>query len=432
MTRRSTATGVTAALALAASLVGLAARAEGPAPGAPAGTSRGVAAGELEVTRADALRLGASRSHVVAEARAPRGALPELERAAGAPLSYSPRLAVYAGARRGTFGAGLEVGAAATQDLSLHGLGEARADAAAITRRAGLAAYERARLEGAAAAALAWVDLAEAQELVRLRGKVREDAEALARLARARVARGVGLPHEAALAQADVGAAELAELDAEGQLATARAELCFALALAPSVRVHASGTLAAADDEPVEARVAEQHPALALARAQVAASRAEAALARAQASPALGVGVAYARDGTGEQALTGTLSVPLPFLDPTRFDAARHRMELLSAEAREVRARAELGRAVALAQHERGHAREVRAALRDRVVAPLQEAVRLARAAYEAGVQDATPLLVARPRLLAAEEQLVRAAADVERADLRYAAAQGSLVPRER
>lgn len=422
MRHRSTATSLATALALAAGLLGR------PTQAAEPPLSGQV---HVEVSRTDALRLGASRSHVVAEARAPRAVMPELERAAGAPLSYAPRLALHAGARRGAFGTGLEVGAAATQDLSLHGLGAARAEASAIARRAGLAAYERARLEGAMVASLAWIDLAEAQELVRLRVKVRDDAESLARIARARVARGVGMPLEASLVEAEVGAAELGMLEAEGRLATSRAELCFALAFAPTTVVRASGSLDAEDAEPRGVRPAPLHPELEVARTQVAASRAEAALARAQASPALGVGIAYARDGTGEQAFTGTLSVPLPFLDPTRFDAARHRMALLSAEAREVRVKAELAREVTLAEHERGHSREVRATLRDRVVTPLREAVRLSRAAYEAGLQDATTLLVARPRLVAAEEQLARAAADVERADVRYAAAQGSLVPKE-
>ncbi len=386
----------------------------------------------LPISRSEALRLGATRSHGVMAAGAGQAVLPELERAAAAPLAYAPRLGVYAGGRQGAFGTGVEVGASATQDLSLHGLGSARVAVHESTRAASLAAIERARLEGAALAVLAWIDLVEAQELVRLRRRVREDAEAFARLARARVQRGVGMPLEEALAQAEVGAAELGERDAEGRLAVARAQLCFALALPPTTPVSAEGHTDPADDPPAIPPPATPHPELAAAQSQVAASRSEATLVRAQSSPALGVGVSYARDGTGEQALTGTLSFPLPFLDPTRFERARQHIVVRTAEAYEARVRAELARDLALAEHERTHAREVRVTLRRGVVAPLREATRLARAAYEGGTQDLTGLLLARPRLVAAEEQLAHATAEVERADVRYAVAHGTLVARGR
>ncbi len=164
------------------------------------------------------------------------------------------------------------------------------------------------------------------------------------------------------------------------------------------------------------------------ARAQVALAQADAGLARAEAAPPVGVGFSYAREGTGEQFLVGTLSIPLPLLDPSGFDAARSRGSVLTAEARALRGREELARDIALAAHEREHTRDVRDTLRSRVLVPLREAVRIARAAYQAGTQDATGLLVLRQRLVAAEEHLAHAVIEVKRSDVRYARARGTLI----
>jgi multidrug resistance efflux pump len=122
------------------------------------------------------------------------------------------------------------------------------------------------------------------------------------------------------------------------------------------------------------------------------------------------------------------ISLPLPILDPSRFDAARQHANVLNAEAHAVRVRDELARDNALTTHERIHTREVRDTLRTRVLVPLRETVRLARASYQAGTQDATGLLLLRQRLVSAEEQLGHAAAEVKRADVRHALARGTLL----
>jgi outer membrane protein TolC len=156
--------------------------------------------------------------------------------------------------------------------------------------------------------------------------------------------------------------------------------------------------------------------------------QADARLARAQVTPPLGVGVTFAREGTGEQLFVGVLSFPVPILDPSRFDAARHDASIAAAKANAERIDLELARDVALALHEREHTREVRTTLSTKVLASLRESVRLAGAGYQAGTQDATGFLLVRQRLVAAEEQLVRASADVQRADLHYALASGTLL----
>jgi outer membrane protein TolC len=383
---------------------------------------------ELVVSRATALKLGVEHGPAVREARAPTAATTTIRDASNKLLPYAPRLSAFAGRRTGDFGQGLEIGGSATQDLSVHGLGGARREVAAAIERAMLGELDRARLFGAANALLAWLDVLEAQELLRLRSTARVEAEEIARVANARVDRGVAMPAEASLAAAEVGAAVLGERDAEGLLVMARGALKLAIGVPQTTAVTASGELPMSDDLVGPPPARREHPVLAAARAETDLARADAKLTGAHMAPPVSVGVSYTREGTGEQLLAGTLTVPLPFLDATGFDAARQQASVLSAEARVMRRRDEIAHDIALAAHEREHTREVRDTLSARVLVPLREAVRLARAGYQAGTQDATGFLLLRQRLVTAEERLAIAAADVKRADVRDAVARGSLL----
>ncbi|MDB5212218.1 MAG: Heavy metal efflux outer membrane protein CzcC family [Myxococcaceae bacterium] len=382
----------------------------------------------LVLGREQALALGAERGPGVREARAPLRAASELGDSTRAALAYAPRITAFAGPRTGNFGTGLDIGAGVTQELSLRGLGSRRADLAAAVAHAARSEVERARLEGAALAALAWVDLLEAQQLVLVRAAARVDAEEIARVARARTDRGVAPPAEAALATAEVGTAEVSERDAEGRLFEARAALQFAAGFPPSTVLAAAGDLTSGHEPPPLRHAGGEHPAETAARSRTDLARADQKLARAQATPTLGIGANYTREGTGEQVVTGTISVPLPFLDPSRFDGARHETSVAAAGGQAERIHAELVRDAAITEHERAHTREVRETLATRVVIPLRESERLARAAYQGGTQDVTAFLLVRQRRISAEEQLGRAAADVQRADLRYELAHGTLL----
>jgi len=372
--------------------------------------------------------MGADHGPAAREARAPVAASASIRDASDKVLPYAPRLSLSAGRRTGAFGEGLELSASATQEISLRGLRGARRDVASAVERAALTELERARLEGAANALLAWLDVVEAQELVRLRAAARREADEISRVASARVARGVAMPAEASLASAEVGAAVLGERDVEGLLVAARASLKLALGLPQATAVVAAGDLPMDDGLVAPSPPRREHPIETAARAEIDLAKADAKLTGAHMAPPLGVGVYYAREGTGEQLLTGTLSIPLPFLDATGFDAARQQASILSAEARAVRRRDELAHDLTLSTHEREHTRDVRDTLSTQVLVPLREAVRLARAGYQAGTQDATGLLLLRQRLVTAEERLARAAADVKRADVRDALARGSLL----
>jgi outer membrane protein TolC len=182
-------------------------------------------------------------------------------------------------------------------------------------------------------------------------------------------------------------------------------------------------------DEAAIVRLAiEHHPALAVASSRADVAAHEARVAYSAKAPTVGIGGTYAREGTGDRIWTGVLVFPLPVGDFGAFDRARQ-------EAVAARSRAEVGvveqqiaRDVYVALHERKHSREAYRALVSGAREPLREALRIARLQYEAGPGDLSSVLLARQRLLAAEEQVAQAAATVQRADIRLQLAAGTLL----
>jgi cobalt-zinc-cadmium efflux system outer membrane protein len=412
---------------LAAAVLGLAAppaRAEGHAQ-APAA--------ERRFTLREATRLGAARGPDVALALAPRGAAAETRRAATAVFTSLPRVTLIAGDRLSTRGGSLEIGGGVTQDIPLGAVRGARKDAAAAFDRVVELDVGRARLDGAARAALAWVSLAEADAVFAYRREGAEHAEGILRTLRARVKTGVADPLELPLAEGDAATARAAVLEAEGMRFEAAMELGFAMGEAPDAAVAVAGDLAgiadAPGDEPALLRQAERaHPQVLLAEARGAAARREADLAAVTFAPFVGVGASYLREGTGDQIVTGTVSVPLPFSRPWAFEASRQHAAADVARAQAERARAELGREIRAALHEREHTRELHAMLAGTALAPMKEALRVARAQLDAGTIDVGRVLLARQRLGAVEQQIARALADVRRADIRLMRAAGTLL----
>lgn len=385
----------------------------------------------LLVELGDATRLGALRGPGVRVAEAPHDAIIEAQ-AASFGFLRPPSVTLSAGYRAGALTPGPEVAASVLQDFALRPLGDARARSADAMHLAWKADVTRARLEAAARAALAWAGASETQELVRLRHAALEQAKALAFVVRARVGAGVALPHERALADAEVGAAEAAVLDAEGLQVEALAELRFALGLDPAAAVEAAGDLYVTDDSPIDDVAAvraaqERHPAVLTAMGRQSVAAAEVEVTSAVLGPTVGIGASYVHEGTGDHVALGIVSFPIPFVDPAAFDAARQRATARVAEAQVERVRAEVARDVRLAIHDRQHWRQVRDALKDGALAPTTEALRLARAQYEAGASDVTPVLIARQKLVSTQEWLAHAAAEVQRADIRFASASGTL-----
>jgi outer membrane protein, heavy metal efflux system len=376
---------------------------------------------------------GARRGPLVIESSRTRDAAAAFARRPGPSLPSLPQVTVLAGARApSNLPTGPEVAITVQQEISARGLGSARRRAAEWAAHAAASDVERARIEGGAIAALAWIDLLEAQGLLRLRSSAVEDAGRLARLAEIRAASGVATAVERSLAKAEVGTAQLAVLDGEGRATEARLALAHATGESMDGALAADGTLDGTDEVEVDQRLViqnvDKHPAVRTAEARATQSSAEASVARATSGPTFSVGATMWREGSGDHAAAAIVSIPLPFFDPARYDTARQATIAAAASGHAVRIRTELEREVRLALHEREHTREVRTQLRDGVVQPLRSAVGTAMTAYSAGTNDLGVVLLARRSALTAEERLVVAMADVWRADVRVSALAGTLL----
>lgn len=388
------------------------------------------------VTLREAAQLGAAAGREVAVARAPKAAAGEARRAAAAVVPTVPRATFMVGERRTPAVSGVELGVQVMADIPLGGLGGARRGAADALGRVVDADVDRARLEAAARAANAWIGLAEAERVLSLRQRSLDHAGAILRTVAARVTGGVADPLDLSLARGDEAAARAAALDAEGMRFEASMELAFALGLAAGTRVEAAGGLddapgGAVDEAALIRRADRDHPLVKLAEARQVSAQREADLVSANGIPSIGVGAAYTREGGGDHLWTGIVSVPLPLSRPWAFEAARQRAAAETAGAHVSLVRAELGREIRAALHEREHTREVHDALTAGALPPMREALRLAEAQLAAGAIDVTRVLLARQRLLATEELVARSLSDVRRADVRLMRAAGTLIPNE-
>jgi outer membrane protein TolC len=133
----------------------------------------------------------------------------------------------------------------------------------------------------------------------------------------------------------------------------------------------------------------------------------------------LSFGPGVVREGTGDWIVLGRLSVPLPTVNPAAFEAARARAESWVARAQVAEMSAVTDGRIVLAVEDREHTRQLRARLRDNVVAHAREALSQALARYQAGSEDIGIVLQARREALLGEEEWAEAAAEVRRADIR-------------
>lgn len=391
-------------------------------------------AGAGAMTLDEAIAAGAQRGPPVVESVRTHAAAKDFARDPGSFLPRPLEITVLAGARRPyNLPLGPEIAVTATQDISGRRLGTVRRRAADWSARASASNVDRARVEGALTAGLAFIDLLEAQQLVSARLTAATDAERVARLAEVRVTSGVGTATERSLASAEVGSARLAVLDAEGRAIEAGYALALAVGVSLDQKLQAEGSLdratGAGADAPRVLDAARRHPIVAAAEARASHVLAEVDVARAINGPFFAVGVTMWREGSGDHAAAAIATVPLPFFDPARHETARLNVFATAVSAEAQRLRGEIEREARVALHEQQHTREVRTQLRDGVVAPLRRALDTAIVSYTAGVTDIGVVILARRSALSAEERLVSAMADIERADLRVAAFAGTLVP---
>lgn len=375
--------------------------------------------------RDEAVRLGATAGPGVAVAAAPAAGIADAGAGARALLPTPPHVTISAGARGGATASGLEVSATAIVDIPLRGIGGAREATARSLDGARSADLRRARLDAGTRGGVAWTRAREAKRLLELRGESVTHAEALADFTRRRAGSGTTQPIELALVEGDVGSARSSRLEAEGAVVDALAELRLATAIEPGTPLDPEGDLCVTDDvlmdEAAALSAAERDsPDLLLAAANVRLAASEVRLVGASMGPFLGVGATFTRDGFGDRVVSGVLVLPLPFVDPARFDAGRARIAADVATAQVQRTRDELKAAIHVAIHDREHTRELRATLASAALPPLREALRIAKAQLAAGTQDVALALLVRQRVLVAEEQYVRACGEVQRADLRF------------
>jgi outer membrane protein TolC len=380
---------------------------------------------------AKAASMARSRGPDVRVASASKAALGEVRSAANTLVPTPPRVALTGGVRHSVTGETPELGVSVVQDLPLAGVGGARRELATNLIDAQAADVKHATRSASARAALAWIDLANAQRVFALRSEAKAHADSLARIAEARVKSGAGDPIERALAASEAADARASVLEAEGRVVEASNALRTATGIDPDASVIADGDPTALypdtiDEAAVVARASNDPVAVAPLEARLKATYSEERLARAVFAPPLGLGINWLREGTGDHVVTAVVSIPLPFVHPGAFDAARQRAAAATLTAEVTRRRDEVARAARLAVHEHEHARELSVAL-DAAVAPSRDAVRLATAAWTAGTVDLSRVLQARSRALAVDERKVAALADVARADVHLAELDGSI-----
>jgi outer membrane protein TolC len=392
-----------------------------------------VAASPLRVTRDGAVHLGAEQGPGVAVANAPLRGVAEMRDAANTFITQSPRVQFMGGGR--TYGpqVGMEAGLMVTQDIPLGDVRAERRENARLMGRTVEADRGRARLDAAARGGLAWTQLAEAQRLLALRTESHAQALAIAEQARTRVKAGVGMPSELAQAEGEVGAAEGLLLEAEGLVFDATCELRFSLGLPLDTTLAADGDLLNPPALNVDAkalwdRVRSRHPAVLAAQERATLAHQEARLTAATGAPMVSVGASMVREGAGDHVATVLFSVPIPFNKPAAFDVARQHTTARTADANVGYMQATVLRDLQQALHECEHWRETLHALVTHARPPLEESLRLARVQYSVGSSDATAVHLARQRLLLVEEQITRAAAEVQRADVRLGHAAATLL----
>lgn len=386
---------------------------------------------KLALDRATVLRLGAERGPGVATALAALPGTNGAAEAAKVTFVLPPRLTVGAGRRFGP-DAGYEVQLSAMLDVPLGPVASARASAASAQLAAIGADTRRARIDAALVAGVAWSRAVEAKATLSLRVTSTGQAKAIRDLARLRVKSGAGQPVEVALAGAEVGLAEAQTLDAEGLLVDATADLRLAVGASADDAIELLGDVCAGDEPALDEKTAlaearAKNATLALARARATSTHNEVKLVSATLTPTFGVGVSFLRGSLGEQVWLGVVSVPLPFADPAAFERARASGVADVADAEVKRLEAQLEKDVHVAVHDQKHTREVRDKLQNDAVGPAREALRLAKIQLETGTEPVTLVLLARQRLVAIEEQHVRACGEVVRADLRLLRVLGRL-----
>lgn len=376
----------------------------------------------------EALARGAASGPDVTVATAPRASAHDAVRYADPIFTQVPVVEAQVGPRFSSAETTPELVVSLSQPVPLTNTGKAqkrwaRAELTSVEKDIELVALDSAERAGQA-----WIDLAYAEELLKLRKDALEQAEVHLRIVQSRTEVGVIDRSDLALAQGEVASARSLLLDAEVQHYLAAHELSYVTGLSENQRADVRTHLSEAPLVESKAGTnAEVHPVLASAAARADASKQGIDYAKSQQVPTVSVGVQYQREGTGDQIVTGILAVPLALWRPWRFQEARQRAQYDQDHARTKRVELELKREIERASREQEHASAQYDLLKSTAVPPRRDSLRIALAKFEAGEVDFLHVSWAKRELLGAEERVVAALAAVHRAHLRLLRSTGGL-----
>ncbi|OQX67520.1 MAG: hypothetical protein B6A08_14995 [Sorangiineae bacterium NIC37A_2] len=375
----------------------------------------------------DALQEAVKRGPEVLVALAPRASLLRAEQTAAPTLLQPPSLSAQLGPRFLDDRIAPEFIVGISQPLSLSRQGALQKQVAKGELRLQEESLRLEKIAAAMAAGNAWLDLALTHNLLELRRASLDEAEKLRRLAETRVRLGQADPLELAVARAEAARSRALLLEAEGAHFAASADLSLALGL-EAARVESDGGLPPPPPWNEGKRAEEERWTEARLLAEESLAGARAKLARAQQSPGLSVGVQYQREGTGEQVLTGTLTMPLFDFKPGRYQEALllAEQDKLSQAAKGQRQKAKVERD--RAAHEEAHAQVLFELLSKEALPAARQAVKIVTAKYELGEVDISRVALHRQQLLTLEENAAVALAAVHRAVLGRLKATGLLL----
>lgn len=391
------------------------------------------AQGATSLTFREALERAASRAPAARASERAAQLLAEAGAVADPFLVMPGQLQLTGGSR--FFPAGERPGFDATaqfqQPIPLRPLGASRRVAMDAARESALARAAEARASMVERVAHAWIDAYFAERSLALRQRNLEEARALTRVARARVAAGLAVPSEHALALAEEALAETDALDSEGRITEARVALASLLAVEPdSFALDEAGLpveLAPPDYQRLAPLVRARHPRLERARSEAKTLARDADLLHAHGGTSLGIGFSAAHEGNGELVSSALLNVPLAWSSPVRAETLRARSEAEEADLMRAFEEEDVLRELRIAVHEHEHTRAV-AASSEKAVAALRDAYRIARALVDRGTSDLTLAALARQRLLAGEDRSLGARASVVHANVRLLALTNALL----
>lgn len=380
------------------------------------------------LTLQQALRRGAERGPEVEEARAAGPALSEAVRRANPLFSQLPVLQAQFGPRFTGRTIAPDVVVSLSQPLPLTPVGPKQLQLARAEKLSAERELDLVQLDAAERAGHAWIEMAFSEELLALRKQAVAQAERNLHVVESQVR--VGETDASALAQAtsDVAEAKSLVLDAEGRHFLAASDLGYLTGLNSELHAEVGQALQQLDGMPSDsAPHNEEHPAVRSAEAAAEAWKASIAYAKVQQVPTFALGVQYQREGTGEQVITGLVSMPLPLWKPWTYQETRQRADYDRARARAHLARTELEHLIKRALHEMSHSKAQYQLIRERLLPAREEAVRLAQARFLAGEEDYLRLSWARRELLSAQERLAHALTEVHRASLHLKRCTGQL-----